>query len=216
MRGRLPLYHFLKDPAPAPENIMDYSLDFSKPTTYWGHEYPSLSALNHSGNKLLFTFRNYVENVSSRIAVDYKYNHGSHMDLAQIGARLKEDIINNGIRFQEYINRLSVFDNWDPKNRLLVRFEDLAHNPQVFVPQVMNFIGDDSEYRDFIEHYDEFQDELILKYNKKGNRSNSGTDIRYFSKHISSQDLREIDLIVKNRYPDLWIKYFKYFKNYCF
>ena len=79
LRGRLPLWHFENEPHFFnPENLMGYPIDFSKPTTYWGHEYTLLSKLNKKRNKLIFILRNYKETISSQLVFKHK---GMEIDL---------------------------------------------------------------------------------------------------------------------------------------
>lgn len=212
LRGRLPIYLFENDPACLlPENIMDYPLNFSKPTTYWGHEYESLKRLNHGNNKLIFILRNYKENIASQCLLHYK-NDDRIISLDDL---LLNEVLNEGIIFKEYMIRLQLFDNWDSNHRCLVLFDDLTKHPEIFVPQVMSFIEDKSDYLSFINHYDDFKKELMEKYTKKGNRTNSGEDEYFFSRKISFDTLQLVDDYVQKNYPTLWSRYLKKFEVTC-
>lgn len=204
LRGRVPYWHFEKDPPFfLPENVMDYPLNFSKPTTYWGHEYHLLRQLNHSGNQLIFILRNYKENISSQLTLKHRLGE----DFQALGELLRAEVVNEGGIFKEYIIRLRGFDEWQPACRCLVSFEDLADHPEVFVPEVMSFIGDDADYVDFIDHYEDFKCELLHKYNLKNNRTGAGTDHSFFSRKISNDILQTVDRHVREHYPHLWETY---------
>lgn len=204
LRGRLPLWIFENDPPYFhTENMMQYPLDFSKPTTYWGHEYYLLGFLNHRENKLIFIIRNYKENICSQLVLKYR-EQSKNIDLEKA---LLNEVTGEGMIFKEYMIRLQLFDHWHPQDRCLVSFEDLLHHPEVFVPQVMSFIGDDSDYTDFIAHYDDFKAELMERYSKKDKRTGAGSDEKFFSVKISPEILREVDHYVCQHYPDLWVKY---------
>ena len=208
LRGRVPLWHFENDPPFfPPENIMCYPLDFSKQTIYWGHEYHLLRPLNHSCNKLLFILRNYKENISSQLLLDHNMQDGS----LNLGKLLLEEVLNEGIIFREYLERLKVFDEWDPNYKCLVSFEDLTNYPNYFVPQVLSFIEDDSNHDYFVSHYHEFKIELRERYREKGKDTGSNSDTSFFSKQISKEILQTIDQHVQNAYPDLWNKYLNQF-----
>lgn len=208
LRGRVPFWHFENDPAFfPPENLTDYPLNFSKPTTYWGHEYHLLKPLNHSKNKLIFILRNYKENILSQLTFKHK-DESIPLDLETL---LLNEILKEGIIFQEYMTRLRLFDSWNPEDKCLIAFEDLTAHPEIFVPQVMFFIEDDSEYLSFVDHYEEFQKELLAEYSKKGNRTGSGTDLSFFSRKISLALLEQVDEYVRQHYPDLWEKYLERF-----
>lgn len=208
LRLRLPLWHFENDPPYfSAENMMGYPLDFSKPTTYWGHEYHLLKPLNHSGNKLIFILRNYKENIASQLTFQYK-NTG-----IDLGDYLLNEVLNEGMIFKEYILRLQLFHNWNPRHRKMVLFDDLTMHPEIFVPRVIHFIGDNSEYHDFIDHYEDFKEELMKSYSKKGNRTGSGEDLDFFSKKISSEILQAVDEHIRENYPTLWNNYLKNFEE---
>lgn len=214
LRGRVPYWHFENNPPfYPPENMMGYPLDFSKPTTYWGHEYSILERLNQRGNKLIFILRDYKENVLSNLILKYRELLSSEELDCQLGFLLKNEIFNEGLIFKEYLTRLRLFHNWKPDYRCLVMFEDLVANPQIFVPQVMAFIEDNSEYVDFIDNYEGFKVELMEKYKEKENRTGSGSSLKYFAKKVSSEILEEVDDYVKSRYPMMWKYYLENFSE---
>lgn len=206
LRGRVPLWYFENDPAFFPaENIMNYPLDFSKPTTYWGHEVHFLKKLNHRKNKLIFILRNYKENLSSLVTITAQRKGLKEFDLGEL---LLAEVLNQGTSFKEYLERLQVFDDWNSKYKCLVLFEDLVYHPEVFVPQVMSFINDDSEYMSFIKNYSEFKKELMKEYRKKEALSTgSGEDLQFFAKKVPKETFHAIDCFVKEKYPYLWDKY---------
>lgn len=207
LRGRLPLEYFYNDPACyPPENRMNYPLDFRKPTVYWGHEYHYLRSLNINNNKLIYILRNYKETIISNIMLNYNLR-SIERDRDQIEIAFKNEIFNDGMVFKEYRYRLETYDTWNHANRCLVCFEDLVNNPDRFVPMVLNFTKDTDDYKNFILHYDDFKKELQESYDKKNNRTGSGSDLRYFSDRMRPETLKEVDHYVKNRYPTLWVKY---------
>jgi hypothetical protein len=213
IRGRCEIWHYKNNPTFfAPENMMNYPLDFSKPTFYWGHEFDYLKPLNHSRNQLIFILRNHKENLSSQL-IRYHKHQSRDLSEGELCDVLLEEVINEGHLFKDYIARLQVFDNWHPSYRCLVSFEDLAHYPEVFVPQVMSFIGDDSDYEYFINHYDDFKGELMERYSKKGNRTGAGTDLRFFSKKIPLEILQAVDRYIEENYPVLWDRYLERFQE---
>lgn len=188
---------------------MNYPLDFSKPTTYWGHEYHLLKPLNHSNNKLIFILRNYKENISSQLTLKHKKDD----KILSLGDLLLNEVLNEGMIFKEFIIRLELFDNWDSDHKYLVSFEDLTTHPEIFVPEVLTFIGDNAEYLHFIDHYDDFKNELMERYNHKGNRTNSGEENDFFSRKIPSDILQIVDEHVQKNYPTLWNRYLKKFEE---
>ncbi|MCB1112349.1 MAG: sulfotransferase domain-containing protein [Chlamydiales bacterium] len=212
LRGRLPLWHFHNDPPCfPPDNIMGYELDFTKPTTYWGHEYYLLSKLNHSRNKLIFILRDYKENLTSNVMIFHQLRQNP--DPEAIDSHLHDLIINEEPIFQEWLTRLELFDSWDPDHRLLVHFEDLVHHPENFLPQVLAFIGDDSDYLNFIDNYDAFKQEISDRYDGKKNRTGSGSNVKFFRQYISKETLQKVDAHMEEHYPDLWERYLKEFKE---
>lgn len=207
LRGRVPLWHFLNDPPFfPPENIMDYELDFSKPTIYWGHEYHLLSKLNRNNNKLIFVMRDYKENIASNLIL--KYELGSH-EKSLLGEYLRKEILEEGMIFKEFILRLKLFDRWDPDNRLLVQFKDLVAYPENFVPKVLKFMGEEIDCAEFINDYQSFKKELRICYDLKENNTGSGESLHYFSDSVNLEILKEIDDYVAKSYPKLWKKYLK-------
>lgn len=217
LRGRVAFWHFENDPPFfPPENMMEYPLDFTKPTTYWGHEYHLLKPLNQNNNKLIFIIRNFKENIASNLILKNRSSILSRVKGPQsfnLGDLLFKEITQESMVFKEYMIRLQLFDEWENENKCLISFEDLALHPEVFVPQVMAFIEDHSNYTDFIDHYEDFQKELMLKYRKKGNKTDSATDLKYFSNRISSEILHKVDAYVKEHYPKMWEIYLHQFEE---
>jgi hypothetical protein len=210
LRGRVSIWHFKHDPPFfPPDNMMGYPLDFSKPTIYWGHEYHLLKQLNRGKNQLIFILRNYKENISSRLMIKYKKQR--EKEDFNLGNLLLDEVLHEKMIFKEYMLRLQLFDDWDPSCRHLVFFEELIHHPEIFIPQVMAFIGDESDYCHFISHYEEFKSELMEKYREKGNATGSGSETHFFSQKIPPEILQIVDDYVCHQYPDLWNKYLKRF-----
>ncbi|NNM42918.1 MAG: hypothetical protein HKM07_01060, partial [Chlamydiae bacterium] len=147
VRIRLPLWYYLHDPSCYnPYNIMDCELDFLKPTIYWHHDdLPELIPLNGNSNKLIFTSRNYKENIISNIILTHKLDLAKG-DGSKIEMLFSTEIFHQGVIFTNYMRRLQIFDNWDERYRCLIKFEDLTNHPANFVPELMSFIGDDSNY----------------------------------------------------------------------
>jgi len=213
MRGRLDLYYFLHKPdCFEPENMMDYPLDFTKPTTYWGHEYRILRTLNDNRNKLIFITRDYKENLVSQIVLSRRLcPPEDHIE--EIEQALFEEVFGMGPVFFDIIGRLMTFDQWDPRYRHLVHFKDLVSNPRGFLPGVLAFIGEDSPCEEFIEQYAEFKKEHLQKYRQKNNSTGSGEKPRYFRQFISSRLLRLIDTYMQQTYPLLWERYLKEYQE---
>jgi hypothetical protein len=213
MRGRLFLEHFLYDPlCYEPENIMEYPLDFTKPTTYWGHEYKILRTLNHSRNKLIFISRDYKENLVSQLLLDRNFFPPEEYQ-QEIEQAILEEVYGGGSVFADILGRWITYDHWDPNLRYLVRFKDLVQNPNNFLPQVLSFIGDDSPSQEFIQNFGDFKKELMDRYRMKQNATGSGEKLRFFRQFISSKVLRAVDQYMQQTYPILWDKYLKEYQE---
>lgn len=213
MRGRLNLHHFLDDPACfEPENMMQYPVDFTKLTTYWGHEYKILRTLNHKRNKLIFISRDYKENLVSQVLLSRQLlPPEDHIE--EIEKALFEEVFGNGPVFSDIVGRLMTFDHWDPKYRHLVRFKDLVGDPKNFLPRVLAFIGDDSPCEEFMEHYGEFKKELMERYRQRDNSTGSGEKHKFFRQYISKNIFRAIDAYMQQSYPLLWERYLKEYQE---
>ncbi|MCP5492341.1 MAG: sulfotransferase domain-containing protein [Chlamydiales bacterium] len=210
LRGRVPMWHFLNDPPfRNPENILRLDMDFSKPTMYWGHEYHLLGKLNHSNNKLIFTSRNYKETILSNLKIQHGNKNASPKRLEKL---LQHEIINGGSIFAEYINRLRLYDRWDPSNRLLVKFEHLVKNPEIFVPAVLSFIQEPVDPTDFISNYSSFKQQLRDVYDAKKYTTVSRDNVHYFGDLISPKTHAFLDNYVKSKYPKLWNSYLHEFE----
>jgi len=208
MRGRLILDHFLHDTACfAPENVMDYPLDFTQPTTYFGHEYTLLMKLNRNRNKLIFIDRDYKENLCSQILVTHRISP------SLLEETLWKEITEEGPIFTDFISRLEVFDMWEPSHRCLILFEDLVHHPERFVPQVLSFIEDSSDSTEFIRNYNVFKHDLMQKYSLKQNRTESGSNTKFFRRFLSEEILHAIDDHMAKKYPHLWNRYLQRYKE---
>lgn len=115
--------------------------------------------------------------------------------------------------FKEFIYRLQVFDKWNPNYRCLVQFQDLVKHPERFIPKVMQFIQDTSEYEDFIANYDSFKKELLTQYRLRDNGTGSESNLKFFRQFISYETLREVEAYIALSYPNLWEQYLKEFQE---
>ncbi len=211
VRGRVPYWHYENDPPfftlPNPLNL---PISFEKQTVYWGHEYNSLPALNHSHNKLIMTLKNYKETICSQIFLREKKQIPNNTTLWQL---LQKEVLGQGLIFREFMLRLKTFDEWSEDNRCLIDFEDLLHHPETFAPQLLQFLEDDSDPDEFIAHYGEFKKEVRAVYDKKSNGTGTGSNSKHFSEQMPTRVLQRIDRYVQFRYPKLWDKYLSRFSD---
>ncbi len=191
---------------------MNYPLSSEKPVIYWGHEYFNLYKLNKRQNKLIFIIRDYKELLLSNTILAYNLRPASNFQEI-LGPTLQREIFQKGTIFMEFLLDLELFHSWEPSRRCLVRFEDLVKHPERFVPQVLKFIEDASEYQSFVDNYDSFKKEILVKYRQRDNGSGSESDLRFFRRFVSKEILEEIDAHMMSTYPVLWENYLKEFQE---
>jgi hypothetical protein len=195
-------------------NILNSELTLSKPPIYFGHDYFGKKVLvmeqcKNGGNKLIMTHRNYKENILSYLILSNKIKSIEH-EKTKLETTFLDEILNEKIYFELYIERLNLFDNWPKEYRFLVDFKDLVKNPENVFPCLLSFLGeDDCRCEEFIQNYDSFKEKLHEKYSKTSGYTGSQSDLNYFRKHLSREALIRADNYVKKQYPDLWEKYLK-------
>lgn len=186
------------------KNMMNYPFDFSKDTIYAGHEYEILSKLNHSNNKLIFTLRNYVDNICSILTGDHQLSNGKMDQLDRI---FKKEVLEKKYVFIEYMNRLKLFHRWESNKKLLVNYVDLVKYPKQYIPDLLQFIKEDIDPTNFIEEYEGFKKELLAKYNRTRNNSAFSKSINHYRDYLSDKTLDSVDQFIKKEYPKLWSEY---------
>lgn len=111
-----------------------------------------------------------------------------------------------------YFNILRCYDQWDPKKRFLLYFEDLADYPEEILKKVMKFLGAEDKKENLMQFLEKITYHRINCMQKSFAGSDicySGTDRLFHSKKIGLENCRKIDKEIKTSFPYYFDKYLK-------
>lgn len=184
-------------------NRLGFEIDESLPHIYRIHKLNSnLLNLDQSQFSLLFTLRNFKECIIKR----NQYTADQFL----------KAILDNDHNASFYFDNLRFFDSgWkDPKTKHIIIYEEMIlTNPQKGVTSLLKFLGEDvTGVPEFFEkHYQEWNRNMLNSYHiqhaKIGPPSNN--EFIFHSKDFPKKLLRQVDVAIQKRYPDLWNKYLK-------
>jgi len=185
--------------------------DLTKRPYFWGHGIGPISNVNSQNNKLLMSFRNFKEKLSRDCVATYKHLLGKdksvdHLDF--IGY-LESQIYGERHGFQQVIERLKLFEKWDPNNKLLVYYENLVDRPESSFREILSFLNKDPSLVDMTD-FEAHKNAILDFYNEKRNLGSitRGKDPLFYSKKMDLSRLKKIDAYLEKTYPVLWEKYF--------
>ncbi len=185
-------------------NRLGISLDYSKLPLFRTHHAEKLDGMNKNGNKLLFILRNYRECIHRRVL-----SYNSAEEYRDLFLQNKEVV-------KHYIANLSLYDQWEPEHRLLIRYEDLLANPVEQVAKMVAFLGEIMP--DFLneEYLRMVSEQTLDSYHEQhistGGSHSKGKDLDYHSKQIPMPYIQDIDAAIQAHYPHLWEPYLKQYK----
>lgn len=108
---------------------------------------------------------------------------------------------------KEYFNNLTVYDSWNPENRLLIYYEDLLLNPRETLSRLLIFLDESFTYfENFLAEYEYHKKVALGVYSESKSR---GSDLLYHSRKIDPVYRMQIDQWIEELYPDLWHRYLK-------
>lgn len=190
-----PVYRLNKDFSYELKNPLEVDLDFSKEPVFRTHSGALVEGYGQKGDKLLFILRDFKENLIRN------FRRGDFI------APLSE----KNFKVRVYIENLRVFDRWDERHRLLVRYEDLIEDPMSVMERVLLFLGEEIPANLNEDYLSEVRSKILefyeSRFKKSGGSYSKGEDVHYHTKGLSQEDLKKMEHFMKERYPDLWTKY---------
>ena len=109
-----------------------------------------------------------------------------------------------------YFQVLKCYDQWNPAKRLLVYYEELMLRPEQELRRINDFLGASEErFAKFMDNYQQHVDQSFkIKAERKAPTPSQGKDLLYHTQKLNNKyALRQIDQLVKSKYPDLYEKY---------
>ncbi len=110
-----------------------------------------------------------------------------------------------------YFKNLQIFDNWNPKKRLLIYYEDFICDPEETLAKVMEFVQqpDEERLQQFMENFPMHRQKVLYYYqeNRIGGTQSQGTDILHHSRNVPEEKLIRLDHYVQKKFPHLFEKY---------
>jgi hypothetical protein len=106
-----------------------------------------------------------------------------------------------------YFTDISIYDSWDPQNRILIYYEDFIKNPESTLRMVCNFLNEPvTKLADFMNNYEKHQKTAIGLY---GESRTQGKDLLAHSREMGPELCRKADAWIEELYPEVWHKYLK-------
>lgn len=114
----------------------------------------------------------------------------------------------------DLINILRCYDQWNPKTRILIYYEDLLTNFEFEMRKCLNKLHvPEHLLTDFLSHKEERLQESLNTY--RYGKTMSGNDLKYYQHHWLTPEISiRMDQEIKMRFPYFWKKYLKRYR-YC-
>lgn len=182
-----------------PWNYLDEAITPNRQNSaiYFDHNGFIDRSVNSKTNRLVVVVRNYRECLLRVVKV-----RGLHLNYLFC----KNDL------YEEYLAFIRLFHRWDPKMRLLIRYEDLIANPKATLKEVLDFYGlDDSRLDTFMTNFHAHKQRSLAFYNQhqgaKRSAISNGNHLQYHSQALTPKQCRIIDQRMKYLSNALWKKY---------
>lgn len=120
-----------------------------------------------------------------------------------------KDLKNFGRSSAPFFANLQIYDNWNPKTRKLIYYEDLIEHPRKTLKSILDFLGEDDRYlNDFMLHFEQHKQNSLDFYTFTDHVSRTkGKKSLFYSNKLTKQKKIAIDNAIKNANPQLWNKY---------
>lgn len=180
----------------------DFDIDCDKPPIEKAHSRGEIEKCigNYDQDLLVVIVRNpkeaLIRHKGNKITFNYLLEEGSGIDIGMPHV---------------YFENLMAYESWNPKNRLLIYYEDLVASPRETLTQVLLFLNESVENIDyFMQKYDEHKKKSIAIYKRhQGKSETQGNDLLFHSKKMSTEKRKEIDGWIEQLYPEIWYTYLK-------
>lgn len=185
------------------DNRFKQEISAKKPRIFFAHSIgllksstnTSLEKINKPRNKLVVLVRNYKESFLRNGFTNPKTNN-----------IIKAEV-------QVYLNNIILYDEWNPKNRLLIYYEDLISDPRSQLLRIASFFKvPTAEVNKFMKNIQSHKTICMSFYDThRGGSKSRGNDILFHSKQHRQEDLQLWDMHVKNTNPYIYKKYLERF-----
>ncbi len=178
-------------------NRLKLDLNGNKSAIYRTHGSKFFNGINTYQNKLIVQLRNYKE-VGLRCRGDNPKKFLSWMRSSD---------------FRSYMRKISCYERWDPAHRLLITYEDMLTNTEETLARVLDFLGEEGDLVEFMEHRDENFAKILSSYDQQHSKKgmpgsySKGKDLLYHSKKVPQEVLLKADEYVQKWYPEYWEKH---------
>lgn len=177
-------------------NRLRLDLDESKSILFRTHD-PSIGKISSDKNRLLIIVRNPKEIILGFVHDD---------------AHKFSEFLDSNRAFRGYLNRIRVYDKWNPDNRLLIYYEDLVLNPEETLPKILDFFDESHENLEYhLANIEEERLKIAVSYSRQhkngSNTLDKTQDIFSHSKKMPLELLMKADEVIKRVAPDLWERY---------
>ena len=169
------------------------SLDVEREPIYFSHDPMMCETVNMSNNYLITIVRDYRE-----IICRYK--------------NLGNEVTPN--YYDYYLNYLKLYERWDAKKRILIRYEDLITQPRQVLVDLLLFLKQDTDRLDvFMDNFEFHRQKSLKQYDNRSKSYSRGNDVRFHSRSVPIRAIKHFDKTMqKTAGPVIWKKYLK---QYC-
>lgn len=107
----------------------------------------------------------------------------------------------------DYFNVLKCYDNWNPKTRILIYYEDLLTDFESTMADCLMKLGvQKGQFDEFVAHKEELFKQCKDSY--RYGKTMSGGDLAYHQKAwLTLEAARRLDLLVQQKFPYYWNQY---------
>lgn len=147
--------------------------------------------LNHETDTLIFILRNPKEIIARS---EYENFHA-----------LLNDVWKNSYKNSIYFKNLTLFDEWPAERKYLIYYENLITKPRETLAGLLAFLDEsDTRLEQFMHEYDIHKNKCLALYPSTNSRGNNPL---FYSKKLSPQYRKQVDIWIAEAYPELWEKY---------
>ena len=180
-----------------------FRIDLSARPVFHTHFPAYVEKINPDDNDLIITVRDYQEVIVrlAKRAPDQRANEELHIE-----SLLDEK------KHSRFIETLKTYDNWNPKRRHMIYYEDFMTDPRSVLEKLLNFLGEDTIQLDyFMSTIDAHRQRSLRVYaaqqNRAGGPMSKGTDLKFHTKNISLEKQLEAQELMRSLAGPLWDKY---------
>lgn len=180
-----------------------FRIDLSAAPVFHTHFPSYVEKIPSNENDLIITVRDYQE-VFVRLAkrsADDRASEEKHIQ-SLLDAK----------KHKHFLETLKVYDNWNPKRRHLIYYEDLMLDPKTVLEKLLLFLGEDTIQLDYFmskiaTHRKRSLNVYAAQQDRAGGPMSKGIDLKFHTKNIAIDIRLKAQSLMQSLAGPLWDKY---------